>query len=425
MIDHNRIVIGCVAASSNKNNSYLETEYLFRTLNRFGGEASKVNKWACFVEKPNPIVKDVLKELGVIIKIIKPLDERDPYSNKLRLLEKTINEDVDYLIVLDTDIIIAEDFSSFIHGDSIKAKPANLDLLRLENWKILFEHFNLKLPINRIKTIITKEETIPYFSSGVIIIPKKYVKILFETWSNFIHTLCDHREKEELPKILPDFQRANEMVALALTLAKTGFNCSPLPLKMNYSTLKVNPEENPSKLKPLLIHHHHRILEDGVIKPSPYENINKIIDQINEFLKKERRLEVTSSTILSHITRNLLNEGNYYEVIKRLKDLPIDHYDSVLHFHLAKAYQETENYTKSLMRYSASLKKGYHTPINIYLNRGSFYLKMDQLTNAENELKKAFELNPSDKRIINRLSILEKRINSHENREKLKKKSKN
>ena len=126
---------------------------------------------------------------------------------------------------------------------------------------------------------------------------------------------------------------------------------------------------------------------------SPYENINKIIDQINEFLKKEKRLEVSSSNILPHITRNLLEEGNYSEVIKRLKDLPIDHDDSVLHFHLAKAYQETENYTESLMRYSASLKKGYHTPFSIYLNRGSFYLKVGQLINAENDFKKALELN--------------------------------
>jgi len=412
VIDHNRIVIGCVVASSNKNYSYLETEYLFRTLNRFGGEASKVKKWACFVEKPNPIVKDVLKELGVIIKIVKPLDERDPYSNKLRLLEETINEDVDYLIVLDTDIIVAEDFSSLIHGDSIKAKPVNADPLRLENWKILFEYFNLKFPINRIKTITTKEETIPYFGSGVMIIPKKYVKILFETWSNFIHALCDHREKEELPKVFSDFQMLNEIVALALTLAKTGFNCSSLPLKMNYSTIKVSPEENPSKLKPMLIHHHHKIFEDGSIMHSPYENINKIIDQINEFLKKEKKLEVSSSNILPHITRNLLKERNYSGVIKRLKDLPIDHDDSILHFQLAKAYQETENYTESLLHYSVSLKKGYHTPINIYLYRGSCYLKVGQLINAENDLKKAFELNPTDKRIINKLTILEKQKKS-------------
>ena len=408
MTDWNRVVIGCVVTPSNKNYSNLETEYLFRTLNRFGGEASKAKKWACFLEEPTKIMKEVLQELGVIIKIVKPFDKRDPYSNKIRLVEESIKEDIDYLMVLDNDILIAEDFSSFIEGDSIKAKPANYDVVGFENWKVLFDYFNLKFPTNRVKTIRTQQETIPYFGSGVMIIPKKHIKILFETWSDFIHTLSDYREKGKFPKTLPNFQTWNEQVSFALTLAKTNLNCSSLPLKMNYTTAETSPEENPTELQPLLIHHHHHIYDNGDIMPSPYDNINKIIDNLNKFLKKERRLEVTTSNVPIHITRQLVQEGKFTEVIKRLNTLPIDDDNPVLQFHLAKSYQETNQHAKALERYSISLKKEYHTPFNIYLSRGNMFLKIGQLINAENDFKKALECHQNDEVVLRRLSIVEK-----------------
>ena len=237
MVDPSRIIIGCVVSAGNRKHAYVETEYLFRTLNYFGGELSKAKKWACFYEEPYPALRSVLTELGVTVKIIKPIDHRDPYSHKIRLLDEAMNEDIDYLVVLDTDIVVAEDFSSFISGDSMKAKIANYDVVGFENWKILFEHFNLKFPSNRVKVLATQEETIPLYGSGVMIFPKKYLKILFEPYSNFIRALCDHREEGKLPKELPDLRRGNEMFALALTVAKLGLEFSPLPLKMNCSSI--------------------------------------------------------------------------------------------------------------------------------------------------------------------------------------------
>jgi hypothetical protein len=408
MIDPKRIILGCVVASSNKNYSNLETEYLFLTLNKFGGNTSLVKKWACFVEEPNPLVKEVLKNLGVSIKIVEPLDQRDPYSNKLRLLEESMGEDFDYLVVLDTDILVADDFLSFIDGDSIKAKPVNYDPIGLENWEKLFDHFNLKFPKNRVKTITSGTETIPYFGSGVMIIPKKYVKTIFESCSNFIHLLCDHRDQGKLPQIFSKQKHLNEIICLALSLAKNNLDCSHLPLEMNYSTMKVSEEQNPTFLKPKLIHYHHKIFDNGSIIPCPYENINKTIDKINGFLVKEKKLEVTSSNTLPYITRYFLKEKKYLEVIKRLKDLDIENEDSILQFHLAKAYQEMKNYSDAVLLYSTSLKNNYHTPFSIFLERGSCYLKLKQLINAEKDFKNALKLNPSHRRLKTKLSILEK-----------------
>jgi len=409
MIDYNRVVIGCVVSASNRKSAYLETEYLFRTLNHFGGKASKAKKWACFIEEPYPSLRKVLEELGVTIKMIKPLDDRDPYSHKIRLLEEAINEDIDYLVVLDTDIVIAEDFSSFIDGDSIKAKVSNYDPIGIENWRILFEHFNLKFPNNRVTTTSTDMETIPLFASGVMIFPKKYLKILFEPYSNMIRTLCDHREQGKLPPEVPDSRRGNEMYALALILSKLGINFSPLPLEMNYSTIEVSEKENPLQLKPLVIHHHHKISEEGDVTPSPYDNINKIIDKINEFLKKEKSSDLKDSHILHFVTRDLRKDGNFSEMLRLLKDLPVDHYDSMLQFDLARAYQEAKDYTKAAFHYTVALEKVYHAPFYLYSNRAYCYQAMGQLVNAVQDLKKALEIDPNHEGVITRLSTLEKK----------------
>ena len=407
MTDYNRIVIGCVVSASNRLNSNLETEYLFRTLNQFGGKLSQAKKWACFIEEPHQTVRNVLEELGVTIKVIAPLDMRDPYSHKIRLLDEAIKEDIDYLVVLDTDIVVAGDFSSYIEGDSIKAKPANYDVLGMENWKILFEHFNLKFPNERIKTTASGVMTIPLFGSGVMIFPKKYLKILYEPYSKQIRTLCDHREEGKLPKSLPDLRRGNEVFALALTLSKLGITCSPLPLKMNYPTVKVSPDENPLSLKPLIIHHHHKISEQGNIVYSPYENINKIIDKINKFLKNEKSSDLRDSHILHFVTRDLRTEGNFSEMLRLLQDLPVDHYDSMLQFDLARAYQENKEYTKAVMRYTRALEKIYHAPFYLYSNRANCYHALGQISNAVYDLKKALELDPGNQSALKRLSILE------------------
>jgi len=128
-----------------------------------------------------------------------------------------------------------------------------------------------------------------------------------------------------------------------------------------------------------------------------------------ENFSKEKKLEVSRSNNLLYIIRQLLKEKKYSEVVTHLKDLPLDQDNPKLQFNLARAYQGLKNYTESLKHYSDSLKKGYPYPFQIYLARGTCYLRKNMLTEAENDFKKAYDLNPADNRIINQLSILEKK----------------
>ena len=64
-----RILIGCAVKENNVEYTNLETEYLFKTLDTFGGNLKNVKKIACFTEKPNSFFENILTKMGVKIRI--------------------------------------------------------------------------------------------------------------------------------------------------------------------------------------------------------------------------------------------------------------------------------------------------------------------------------------------------------------------
>ena len=167
-------LIACKVPANNLNNSYKEVEYLFKSLNIFGGDLAKSKKIACFNETPDSSLVNILDELGVSTLRIDKVDEKIPTANKIQVLSLGFMENFDFLIVLDTDIVVSRDFSSLIQKNGIGAKPVDGDSLSMEQWKKLFEFFGLDLPKERYLTSFHMTETIPYFNSGVLVISKNW-----------------------------------------------------------------------------------------------------------------------------------------------------------------------------------------------------------------------------------------------------------
>ena len=80
-----RILVGCAVKENNAEYANLETEYLFKTLTKFGGNLANVKKIACFTEKPTLFFEEILKNLQVKIQINNKLDERQSFANKIRI----------------------------------------------------------------------------------------------------------------------------------------------------------------------------------------------------------------------------------------------------------------------------------------------------------------------------------------------------
>lgn len=281
MIDPKRILVICQAP--NRDPFVEESEFLFKTLNKFGGSLSESKKIVCFSE---PVSIELVKRfsaLGVKIRIIEPIDDRCVHASKIQNLSVYKDEDFDFLVSLDTDMVIARDFSSFFDEDKVGAKPVDQDPLSINDWRILFEYFDLDLPKERYLTSFHMKETIPYFNSGVLLMPKKYLANLYESWKSFVYKLLDsYDELLEIKK----HSFFTDQFALSLALIETKTPHNALLLEMNFPThIDVHEKIKTQNLSPYLIHHHHKFLEKRISHCS-YPNVNNLIDKINQGLEK-------------------------------------------------------------------------------------------------------------------------------------------
>ena len=325
MIEPKRILIASQCTS--KEPYAKEIEYLFKSLNLHGGKLSNAQKIACFTEPAEPALVDRLTKLGVKVKTIENLDSRYPYANKIQMLRLDQEEDFDLLVTLDTDIVIANDFSIFVDEDSIKGKPVDSEPLGLENWKNIFKYFGMPVPSERYLTCFTMIETIPWFNSGVLLIPRKFTSRLYENWKSFISKLMDVYYK--LPEISENCSTwghkyaFTDQFALVLAIQDAKLPYHALPLEMNFPThYNIHKNFKPDTINPFLILYHHRISKSGNIMHCSYENINRFIDKINLSLTNNLKKIEDSEIIVDDL---------YHEILSRSADeVGLQHYASLL-----------------------------------------------------------------------------------------------
>lgn len=412
MIDPSRVLIGCATKEGNKDNANLETEYLFKTINHFGGSLATSKKLACFLEKPNDEISNLLNDLEVITKITKPLEPRDPYSAKIRIIEEAMKEDIDYIVMLDTDIVACHDFSKYIEGNKIKAANYFVGeiLPDVNKWKELFEFFGIAFPKEKFKSGSDINKIVHYCNTGVIIIPVQYAKLFFETWKKFEHKLCDNKDKFFMK--IP----INDQITLPLTFAETQIPFEPLPVIMNFDIPLVDESNGLySNFDPILIHYLHRISDNGDIFHCTYEKANKNIDMVNAYLKKNRKIKFNNETAVCthYILQILFHEKDFRQIIRRLSKLPKDSKDVISQFSLARALQKTgKDPNEALYRYDISIKNGFHNPFIIHYNSGALYSKLGKFKDAKKEFENALKIKPEHPGVVKQL---EKILNQNDN----------
>jgi hypothetical protein len=257
-----------------------EALYLFQSLEYFGGKCAHANRRAYLIKEMPPDISEAFDRLNVRTKFVDPVLKEHPHTNKIRMLND--DYDTDYLIALDTDIVVARDFSSQITGRAIACAPAVSNPLTLEQWKALFAHFGLDLPKTRYLTFGTLDETLPYFNTGVVIVPSKLRKSVYEGWLKFILEMPRAYETfRDIPKRVTAW--ATDQIAFSLALADVQWPSRALPLEMNFPTkFPVHPSFEPERLNPYLLHHYHTLSKASGVPPCAYANVNALIEQINK-----------------------------------------------------------------------------------------------------------------------------------------------
>jgi len=412
-----KILVGCSVKGKNAEYANLETEYLFKTLLEFGDDLGNAKKIACFTEEPDSSIKEILNKLQVQIRLIDPIDNRQSFGNKIRILEEAIKEDVDVIVMLDTDVVIARDFSQFLGTQKIMIKPEDSDPFTLSDWQELFDLFKLQLPPERFQTSCSGQETIPYFNGGVMIIPKLHASELLEQWKYFLKQLLD--KQNTLPKNFSENPHDNkqprffDQIAFSLAITKSKLPYEVLPLSMNYPySGPVHYTEHPEKLDPFIIHHHHCIAENGKLLGTPYSNINNKIDEINLFLIENKEYNISLEIDDPLVIRNLSMQHDFWEIYERIKDLPIDSDNASLQYYLALSLHHTHSTARideALVRYDKALENGFEK-FMIYSDRGFLYHLAGDMKNARKDLLLAFELKPYDLENKRRLALTDSRI---------------
>lgn len=282
-MEKSRILIACQFEDNER--FVREVEYLFKSIKHFGGDLAFAQFIAYYAGSISSKTVDRLLELGIIYKHTKTTDTRCLRANKIQMLDDS--EDFDVLVALDTDIVVVRDFSSYLHdaiyNNVVMAKPADTDHLTLKQWKNLYEYFGVELPLERYKTI-KLTDTIPYFNSGVLIIPKEYISSLYRTWKLFTIKLLN--SYLELPHVYNKYSFFTDQFALSLALAKEKIPQQILPLEMNLPVRIPIPDFwKPEEMKPYILHHHHNLSKEGNILHGQHKNINKIIDNVNVLIQ--------------------------------------------------------------------------------------------------------------------------------------------
>lgn len=270
-------VICCIG--ENKQDYFIKLKNLFLSIDRLGGEISKLDRVVFFMEAPKVKYKKELEKMDVRVINSTPVNIKYPHNNKARMLELDLGYNL--YILLDHDTIVCDDFSKFLNNNTFQAKPVDWSGPKLEFWKKIFNVFNLKLPVERYTSTKDGKKIIPYFNSGVLLVPGSYRKNLYDAWIYYIHELISIKEQ------LDNFTFFIDQIALTLALQKTNINITPLPIEMNFHIHRpVNKMFCPEKSQPYIIHYHSCIDKSGYLNSSKYPRVHKKIKKFNEILKE-------------------------------------------------------------------------------------------------------------------------------------------
>jgi hypothetical protein len=293
-----------------------ETVVAFESLERFGGALRAARRRAFFIGGvPGPVERR-LADLGVEVRVRDVVDERFRFANKLHVFDPRENGDCEVLVALDSDVVVAGDFSEHLDAGVVQAKQVDGDGLTFALWQRLFDLFGVRLPAVRFPTSLHPGGwTHAYFNSGVLVVPGAMLEALHGRWAGFLRGIIDRHE--ELPEVVehmrdkvPEYHESAmapelrplvfaEQWALSLAIQDARLPYAVLPLAMNFPVAYsddhvpgryLDERLRPHAVAPLLLHHHHCVAEG--LPPTGYREPDRVIETVNDFLRERAATQV-------------------------------------------------------------------------------------------------------------------------------------
>ena len=260
-----------------------ETLRLFRSLRALGGTLADAPGICYFDRTVDRRIAHQLLDLGVTVRLIAPVDPRCAMGNNLVMLEA--DEEADWIVACDCDVVVTGDFSDELRGDAVAAVPVDNGLAPIADWPRLYEAFGVPVPTERYRANADGAPIPPYFNAGVLVVPAPLVAPLRASWERWLHAVSDAFDAQQVPAPFATRRAFTDQLALALALAEGTVAHRVLPPGMNApSHMVMHRGLQPDAIDPRIVHYHHNVGPDGRILPSVHAGVNRAIDRVNTAL---------------------------------------------------------------------------------------------------------------------------------------------
>ena len=259
-----RCLVGCVAEN---NATYRwQAARLVRALRWFGGSMAAARVRVCVVDAVEPGARAELESLGAEVRIVPRFLARNPFANKLQLFLEPDWADAELVLLCDCDTVILRDPRPFLRGDVFQAKIADLPTVTDAVFARVFRHFGVPLPATEFVTDFRPTATIPYFNSGVVVLPRAVGQRVVPAWREVNAHLVEH-----LDLLGPCASHVNQAsLTVALALLREPMVALDRALNFPVHLLHETPPPEFAACDPVIVHYHDQVDAEGRLREPPY-----------------------------------------------------------------------------------------------------------------------------------------------------------
>jgi hypothetical protein len=276
------LLIGCVAENDPK--SLGQAIRLIQSIRWFGGGMADATVMVCVVGGIGAELRRILESYGAEIRIVAPLDARDPTANRLRFFEQAAGSEPAMLLLLDCDTLVVRDPLPLMRRGSLQAQIAPVPTVTHGAFERVFRHFGLDLPPREHVNEFTGTPTIRYCSSGMVLIPAGLAKVFIPVWRDYNLRMLDHLD------LLQTSERHSHQASLTLAFAACPIPFTEAPVELDYplNLTHFDPPPELYTVDPAILHYDDRVDAEGYLLASPYPLAQVRIEAFNRRLRQER-----------------------------------------------------------------------------------------------------------------------------------------
>lgn len=226
-----------------------------------------------------------------------PLGPDEAYCNKINQLFTLADDDFDVLVACDTDLAILRPLDAIARPDTVRARRVDLDnppLYVLEQVRVFlgFPARPSLVPTGCAPQAMTYTHNC---NGGMLLMPRKYLALLGETWLGYAQALVAHRQ------IMQRWVNHIDQVSWAFAMLRLQLPFEELPVEYNFPTRLAGKVPKDTYERPVVLHHHNAIGRTGRIRKTGVPLVDESIHEANGRLK--RRLNLDFHRLASRLRR--------------------------------------------------------------------------------------------------------------------------